>query len=315
MWFKQIQLFQLTRPVTYDAQKLEERLATLAFSPCLPSLFSSHGFASPFEHVGEDAPLVHAANGFLLFCMQIEDKILPSTVIRQALDKKVKKISAMEERKVTRKEKSTLKDEVTFSLLPRAFSRMSRIYAYIDTKHNLLVIDNTIPSKVEKLMSLLKKAMGDNICRYIETNNVAFQLTQWLQHGDAPKGFTIDKSCILRDPQNQSRVINCQQQDLNASAIQSLIKDGCEVFQLGLTWQERISFKLTSEFTLKTLRYDDVLLGAAKDLVSETPEQQFDSDFFIMTESLTDLIQDLMQHFEEKAKVIGKTESELAAIA
>lgn len=95
---------------------------------------SSIGWVSPVDEDG--APLVRAVNGCMMLCMQIEEKILPAAVIRQELMDKVKQIESDEGRKVYQKQKLSLKDEITMTLLPRAFSKFTRFYAYIDTKIN-----------------------------------------------------------------------------------------------------------------------------------------------------------------------------------
>ncbi|WP_423064045.1 recombination-associated protein RdgC [Candidiatus Paracoxiella cheracis] len=297
MWFKQATLFQLSDPVLYKPDRLEEQLAQLSFKSCLPSMPSSAGWVSPIDK--EDAPLVHAANGYLLMCLQLEEKVLPAAVVRQELDERIKTIAATQDRKVSQKEKFALKDEIIHTLLPRAFSKFSRIYATIYTKNKWLIIDTTTPSKVEKFLNLFKRSM-DKVCyQTIETKKISPILTQWLLHDDCPRSFSIEKNCVLRDPNQETRIIRCQQQDLSASAIQSLLKDGCEVQQLSLNWQDKINFILVDDFTLKNMKYSDEILNRAKDNYGETLEQQFDADFYIMTELLSELLTSLLNLFSK----------------
>ncbi len=98
MWFKQITLYEILSELSHDAMELEEHLVRARFNPCLPSLPSSVGFAPPIG--GDDAPLIHAANGYLLFCLQFEEKILPATVVRQTLNDRVSEIERSQDRKV-----------------------------------------------------------------------------------------------------------------------------------------------------------------------------------------------------------------------
>jgi len=296
MWFKQAQIFQLSKPISSDIAALEEQLESLVFRPCLPSIPSSHGWVSPIDK--ENAPLVHAANGYLLICMQLEEKVLPAIVVRQALNEKIKELVAEQNRKISQKEKYALKDEIIQTLLPRAFSKMSRIYGYIDTRNHWLVIDTITSSKVEKFLALLKQLSGEISYHAIETKKIGPLLTQWLLRDNYPASLSIEKSCVLRDPNEQSRIIRCQQQDLLAGSIQSLLKDGCEVHQLYLTWQDKISFTLVDDLTFKNIKYNDEILSLAKDSYSESPEQEFDANFYIMTEALTALWVELIALFQ-----------------
>jgi recombination associated protein RdgC len=122
-------------------------------------------------------------------------------------------------------------------------------------------------------------------------------MTDWLQKSSCPKSLTIDDACILQDPKKQGRIIRCQQQDLSVPSIQALIKDGCEVNQILLTWQDRISFSLKDDFTLRSLKYQDSLIEAAKESSTENEQDRFDADFIIMTETINKLLSDLLNYF------------------
>lgn len=303
MWFKSAQIFQLSK-VSYDGMQMAEALSDFAFSPCLASLPSSYGWVSPFELEG--APLVHSANGYLLFCLQFEDKILPASVVKQELNEKLINLSQQYGRKISKKERLSIKDEVTQSLLIRAFSKRTRLYAYIDTKKNYLVLDTTSGTKTQKFIELLSRSIEGLELTPIETKKMPFLLTAWVKNQDTPKTINIEKSCVLRDPEQQHRVIRCQQQELSAEGVLSLIDDGCEVIQLACNWQDRVQFKLQDPFMLSGLRFGDELLAASKELGVESDQQRLDADFYIMTETLEGLFHDLLSEIETKAAIPAK---------
>lgn len=296
MWFKQIQLFQLPDSIRFAPDEVTAQLEPFCFTPCLPSFPSSFGWVSPFDD--ENSPLVHSLNGYIMLCLQIEEKILPATVIRHELNEKIKRIEASGDRKVRQKEKLSLKDEVTMTLLPRAFSKLTRIYAYIDPKNHWLVLGTTNAAKTEQFLSLFKKSVNENI-KPVDLKKLSPIITHWLKHQDYPDTFAIEKSCVLQDPSQQSRVIRCQQQDLFASSIQALLKDGCEVKQLAFSWQDRVNFVLADDFSLRSIQYQEEILAQAKEIDTETKQQQFDADFFIMSETLSALLGDLVGLFME----------------
>ncbi|MDR3476909.1 MAG: recombination-associated protein RdgC [Gammaproteobacteria bacterium] len=310
MWFKQIQIFQLAEPIPYTPEVLADKMESLAFTPCLPSFPTSIGWASPFEEEG--APLVYAANGYIMLCMQIEDKILPATVVRQALTDKVKRIEVLEGKKVRSKDKLSMKDEIVMNLLPRAFSKMTRIYAYIDTKNNRLILGTSNQAKAEQFISLFKKSIADGIHAF-EVKKPSPILTYWLKEKKYPTVFSIEKAGVLQDPSEQTRVIRCQQQDLFASSIQSLIKDGCEVKQLALCWHDRVKFVLADDFSARNIKFEEEVITAANDIESESKEQQFAADFFIMTETFSGLIDDLLAYFGKSTQNEEKTLEEEVA--
>lgn len=295
MWFKQIQIFQLANSFTYDAAKLSAQLEPLSFTPCLPSFFASHGWVPPLDE--DDAPLVHALNGNMMICLQIEEKILPAVVIKQELVKKIKEIETERGRKVLQKEKYALKEEIIQTLLPRAFSKFSRVHAYIDTKNNWLVVDTTHAARIDKFLDLLKKSISNTDVQAFKIEKLSPILTRWLIKNDYPNTFAVEKSCVLRDPNKQSRIIRCQQQDLSANAIQLIIKDGCEIIQLALTWHDHVQFVLADDLSLRSIKFNDEITTQAMEMEAETARQRFETDFYIMTETLAKLLNDLLPLF------------------
>ena len=292
MWFKQIQPFQLADSFKYSKNTLEEKLELLTFTPCLPSMPYSAGWISPIDE--NDGPLVRSINGYTIFCLQIEEKILPATVINQELSEAIKQIETSENRKLRPKEKYALKDEIMITLLPRAFSRLSKVYAYIDSKNHRLILGTANPKKSEQFFNIFKKSFSEEI-KSIEIKKLSSIMTNWLKNKNYPSYFSIEKACVLQDPNQENRIIRCKQQDLFSTGIQSLIKDGCEAIQLALTWQDQVSFVLVNDFSLSSIQFQDEILEQVKEMEPGTDKQQFDADFLIMTEVLSSLINDLLK--------------------
>ncbi len=298
MWFKQIQLFQLMES-HFTTDNLAQKVEELAFRPCLPSMQQSFGWVSPMDV--ENAPLMQSINGKIMLCLQVEDKILPPIVIRQELAKKIKEIETAENRKIRPKEKEQWKDEIMMTLLPRAFSKLTRIYGYIDTQNNWLVLGTSHEKKAEQFLSLFKKSVSEKVYPF-QLKKLSTIMTYWIKNKNYPTIFSIEKSGVLQDPEQQSRIIRCQHQDLFASGIQSLIKDGCEVKQISIEWHDRIHFVLSDKFVLQSIKYQDEMIAQAKEMEAETVEQQFMSDFYVMAESLDGLLKDLLNEFIENDK-------------
>jgi recombination associated protein RdgC len=252
---------------------------------------ASIGWVAPIDEI--DSPLARSLNGCIMLCLQIEEKILPASVIRYELHEKIKAIELMENRKVYHKEKLSLKDEITLTLLPRAFSKYTKLYGYIDTRNQWLILDTNNAKKAEQFISLFKKSVTDKIHPF-DLKKLAPIITQWLKNQNYSSDFSIEKACVLQDPNQQNRIIRCQHQDLFAPSIQGLIKEGCEAKQLALTWQDRIHFVLNETFLLSSIKYTDDITSQAGDMEAETKQQHFDADFLIMMETLALLLKDLL---------------------
>lgn len=291
MWFKQLQLFKLSKSISYNTASFAEQLMQFAFTPCLQNLPSTMGWVAPLEQ--DHASLVYSSNGCMLICLQTEEKILPAAVVNQKLKEEIKEIEETRENKVSKKERQTIKGSIYYSLLPKAFGKISRLYAYIDTKNNWLILNSASQKKIEAFNSFFKKTLPNISLLPLELKNISQVMTNWLQNDKCPNSLTIENSCVLQDPRKQARIIRCQQQDLFAPSIQKLISESCEVSQMSFTWKDRVTFTLKDDFTLRSLKYQEALLDLAKESATEDEQDQFDADFIIMAETLSELLTDL----------------------
>jgi len=303
MWFKQTTLYQLS-PCPEVPEMLAEKLAPFSFTPCLPSMPMTQGWVPPLQEEG--APLVHSIPGFLMICMQFEEKLLPATVIRQALSQKIKEIETLQNRRVGQKEKYALKDEIVRTLLPRAFTQLTPVHAYIDSQHHYLVVDSTHEKKLETVSAFLKRAVGAET-KPPGIKNLMPIMTHWLSHNSHPASISIEKDCVFQDPNQQKSLIRCQQQDLFSRSIQSLLKDGYQVKQLALSWREQVNFVLHDEGSLRQIRFQDDVIKTAKTHYADTEAQIFDADFFVMTALLSELLITLLKIFtQDEMKIDNK---------
>src|SRR5262249_30326230 len=231
-------------------------------------------------------------NGKSMFCCKIEEKILPSVVVKQAVLEKIKQLENVEQRKIGYKEKQVLKEEVTQTLLPRAFVKSLKVYAYIDSQRRWLVLGTHHKKRAEQFIDLFKKTISNEITIY-EVKDLSAILTRWLLHQNFPNSFVIEKAGVLHGANEQKRIIRCQQQNLFSDNIIAFIKDGCAVKQLALTWQDRIKFVLTHNFSIQSIKFQEEVIEQVKQLEPETALQQFHADLVIMTETFSQFFDEL----------------------
>lgn len=296
MWFKHLQLYQFIEDFDFNLENLEPQLQSLSFKPCASILPMSVGWQAPVGQ-SETAPLIHSANGIYLIALRIEEKILPNTVIRDQLQEKVSEIQTEQNRKLSSKEKASLKDDIYSSLLPRAFSKNSIILAMIDPKQKQLMIDTSSRGKAEEFITFLRKSVGSLPVAPLETANPSLIMTKWLKTQQSPKQFEIAESCLLHDSKVDGATIRCSKQDLLSENIQAFIKDGMEVNQLQLQWKQHLTFTLRDDFSITQIKYTDAVQDLATDIHTETAEQQLDASFFIMSQTIGEFLAELLPLF------------------
>ena len=302
MWFKNLQLYRFTQPIELTIESLSEQLAKHSFKPCGSQELSRAGWVSPLGRHSDE--LVHASSGYFMVCSKRQDKILPSSVVNDFLEEQVHEIESTESRKISRKERSSIKEEVIFSLMPKAFSRSSLQFAYISLRDNLLVINASSEKRAEELIQNLREAVGSLPLIPLVAKNLPIDLmTQWVNSGELTDNFVLGEECELRDNADVSGVVRCKNQNLSSDEILNHLKTGMHVSKLALTWHERVEFLLDEKMAVKRLRFSDLIQEKAAETEVDDVAGQFDVDFSIMTLELSQFVEALM------SALGGETES------
>ncbi|MCF6354321.1 MAG: recombination-associated protein RdgC [Candidatus Polarisedimenticolaceae bacterium] len=295
MWFKNLRLYRLTKPFNLSPEALHEQLTEKASRPCAGLEPSTYGWTAPLGRHSE--LLTHAANGYIMICTRKEEKVLPATVVQEILAEKVAVIEDEQARTVRRNEREELRQGILVELLPKAFSKSSRTYAYIDAKGGWLVVDASSASKAEELVSLLRETLGTLPAIPPTVHSApASILTHWLNGLDLPAGYTIEDQCELRDPSAEGAIVRCTKQDLLSDEIQTHLKAGKQATKLAIAWHERLTCVLCDDLSVKRLRFTDIIQERAADEAADEASR-FDADFALMTLELSRFIPSMMDAF------------------
>ncbi len=311
MWFSNIQLYQFTQPFTLDAPVLSKKLQAFRFKPCGTLQPASYGWSTPLGKHGDD--LIHTTNGNIMICARKDEKILPASVVREIVEEKIEEIEEKQARKLRKKEKESIKDEVVHDLLPRAFLRSHRTFAYISLKKNQILVNASSRKKAEELLDYLRKSLGTLPVVPINLVNAPSTImTRWVSGEEVPIDFLINDECELHDTIEDGGVIRCKRQNLEAEEIQAHIDAGKQVVKLSVTWQEILSCIINEDFSITRIKFSNDVLEQADSAGAEDYAIQFDEDFAIMALELERFIPRLIDVFggeELKTKPIEETKT------
>lgn len=295
MWFKNVRLYCFTQPFENSAEELETKLAEKLFHPCSSHDVSKYGWVSPLGKEGE--MLTHALGDYIMICAQKQDRLLPASVINDATEEKVAELEQRQGRKIYRKEKRQIKDDVFVSLLPRAFTRNQQTFAYIAPKDNLIVVNTGSAPKAEALLNLLRESLGSLPVALPDSKRAPSDvMTRWLKEQHASDNFEIDEDCELYNPTDGSNIIRCKGQDLYSDEIQSHLAAGKQVKNLGVTWNSLLNCIISDELTVKRLRFEGMKEETSNEEV-ESAAQKFDQEFAVMTLELSGFFKALFNAF------------------
>jgi len=290
MWFKNLLSYRLTQEVPFEAEALEAALASKPARPCASQELTTYGFVAPFGK-GEDAPLVHVSGEFLLIAARKEERILPSSVVNDAVKEKVEEIETEQMRKVYKKERDQIKDEIIQAFLPRAFIRRSMIFAAIAPRLGMILVNSASAKRAEDLLSTLREVMG-SLPVSPATVKIApvATMTDWVKSQQAAEGFYVLDECELRDTAEDGGIVRCKRQDLTGEEIQLHLSTGKVVTQLALAWQDKLSFVLDDKMVIKRLKFEELLQEQAEQDGGDEAAQQFDASFLLMMMTFSEFL-------------------------
>jgi len=295
MWFRSLLIYRLTQNVSFDAEVLDAALGAKPARPCASQELSTYGFIAPLGK-GEDAPLVHASHGFHLIACRKEERILPGSVVRDALKEKIDEIESEQMRKVYKKERDQLKDDIIQAFLPRAFVRKSVIRAALDLERGLILVDSPSHNRAEDLLSTLREVIGSLPIRPLTVKIApAATLTDWVKTQQPAPDFHLLDSALLNDTHEDGGSIAAKRQDLSSDEIQAHLEAGKQVAQLALGWQDKLSFKLDTQMVIKSLRFEDLLQDQAEQDGGEDALGQEDASFLLMMLTFREFIPALIE--------------------
>jgi len=296
MFFKNLQVYRFTRPLEQDEKALERNLEEFKFKACGSQDISKLGWVFPMGKSG--SMYTHIANNQILICLKKEEKMLPAGVIKDQLNERVEAIELEQGRALKKKEKDALKEDIVIQLLPRAFSRMSQTFAWIDPESDMLYVDASSARKAEELISLLRKTLGSLPVVPIQLKNQAdVVMTDWLVEGNIPANFKLEDEAELCSALEGGGIIRCKQQDLLSDEIKNHLASDKFVTKLALNWADSISFMLGEEFAVKRVKFSDVLQEQNEDIEKDDFAARFDADFALMTGEIKQLIPAIIDAF------------------
>ena len=299
--FKSASFFRIaTDFVLPPLEALEEVLQTAQFMPCGATQPESVGWVPPRGN--KSTVMVETVGTQVILRLSIERRPVPASAVKAEVEARVEKYKQETGReRASAKIKKEFKEEAMQALLPRAFTKRSSTTLWIDPDNKFLVVDSASLAGADKVVSQLIEALSEIpgsrpglMAKPVQTTMAAgAAMAHWLASREAPVGFTVDRDCELKMPDDQKSTVRYSRHTLEIDEVAEHIASGKVPTQLAMTWNERVSFVLTDMAQVKKIKLLDVVLDGVQE--NGKDDDGFDTDAAIVTGELSALIPDLLE--------------------
>ncbi len=274
---------------------IERRLEAGRFAECAPSQPEAAGWVEPRGE--KHGALLESVGGQLILQLCTERKPVPSGVVKQQLEARLDRLEAETGRRPKGKAKKELKEQVVHELLPRAFPKRASTLVWLDLQARLVLIGATAGKQTDAVVTRLVDLFGGLRLAPLQTElSPATAMAGWLSEKEAPRGFSIDRECELKQPDSEKAAVRYARHTLEIDEVGEHIKQGKLPTQLAMTWNGRVSFVLTDALAIKKIKLLDVVLeqgGQGQD--RGDGDGGFDADVALTTGELRGMLPDLIE--------------------
>jgi recombination associated protein RdgC len=278
---------------------LEEALQAARFVPCGATQADSSGWVPPRR---KSVALAEYVGGHLILKLCTERRALPASAVKAALEERIEKYKQETgNERVGSKLKKEMKEEIVFELLPRAFTKRAHTMLWLDIANKFIVVDTASSGGADRIVTALVEVLTQTrasgapfTVKPVRTNSsAAASMSHWLATREAPAGFTVDRDCELKTPDEQKSTVRYSRHTLEIEEVAQHIATGKVPTQLAMTWNDRVSFVLNESAQLKKLKLLDVVMDGVQE--GGKDDDGFDTDVAILTGELTGLLPELLE--------------------
>lgn len=252
-----------------------------------------------FVPVLSDGFMVWNIGAYLAFKLRYAEKILPQSVVMTELAVRIDEIEDLEVRKVPKKERQAIKEQVVYELLAQAFVAEKDITCFYHVTDKLLIVPTASAKVADIVMSKLVRACGSVKATTIYCDGIkqslTAKLTNYLLDGTTLEHFEIDGVCKMKGENGKSLSVNVSDITEAKEGLQERLASGFQVVELALTTPD-IYFRIDSNFVIKGVSF----LGEPSDVDYDDEIDEFNFEAGVQIAIFSDVVNKLAALFEYK---------------
>ena len=303
MWFKNVRLYSVELDDTLKGifnkeSLLEERLQSVSFHPTGQLELSSCGFGPVFGRNTEAFSFSHDHNHFFRFIE--ENKLLPSSIVNQALLDEIELKEQELNRSLKKSEKAALKTALLNKMMAQAFATRRELVIWVNSRYGFVGVSASSAKRAESALTILRKALGGSFPAksFNPRCVVDDRLTNFLYKNDLPENFSLGNDAVLKSNDDTGATVRVSKEDLTTEEVLNHIKAKKVVTELQLNFAECVQFVITNELALKRVTLEDQYLE--QNLPQKSDDKLADLQGFLIVEGdvLTNLVSQVTKVFD-----------------
>lgn len=306
MFFKNASIYELDNfklsLAEIDAKLLSKRFVALKDNDVL---------GGGFEHIlfNDSEAVVHEVNNCFFFKYVKATRSVPKNQLNALVAKGIAKAEQVG-KKITKKFKSDLTAIALAELLRVQPVKHVHIRAYIDVKRQLLIIDNASDVQSEGITAALRKAFGSFRCSAIGVEIAPCDyINDWISQLSAdefripvPKWLHVDfYGTIKARGDDAKKTLVSKGDTVPREAFKGLSITECDMYKVfdvdGDQNGAVLSFTLVSKPFCSVIKLTKINYGVNVETYGEEDDEYYNSQFYLITEELGTLIEDLSSTF------------------
>lgn len=291
--------YVLNKPLAND---LAEKLEGSPFEACGLTQQSSQGWVPPLNGEG----FVYEAHGAQLCMLKQEKRLLPASVVNDYLQTKVEEFEAAEGYSPSRKIRMQMKDDLILELLPKAFTKVSKVPVLIFPRQGWLLVLGGNTKTADDTTAFMRETIGNLPISLVNSDvSPSHMMTKWLADPKLlPEDWVLGEEVELKDA--EEAVVRVKNQDLFSDELAVHMDAGKIVTKMALQWREQVSILVHDDLSIKRAKLlleDDVPFEA-----TETEEGRFAHEFAVSCNWVVPLCQSLLKAFGGLEKALAASQ-------
>ena len=134
-------------------------------------------------------------------------------------------------------------------------------------------------------------------------------MTSWLaEESHPPTGFELNEESELESAGEDKATVKYKGMALGKEHIEQNKALGFQVKKQAITWEEKLSFVLGDDLTVKRVKFLDMMQDKLDDTNAEGAAEKFDAGFAIMAMEVDQLLPALLDAFdgEDTSAIVSK---------